>query len=139
MFGQFQRQQQAYAVLLLDVDFFKKVNDSFGHETGDHVLQSVASLVATAVRSTDFVARFGGEEFIVLLPATEQDGAVLLAGKIRQSIENENIIQDYPITASIGVSVVLVSDQDGNDAIRRADQALYQAKKQGRNRVVSDA
>ncbi|WP_252362254.1 GGDEF domain-containing protein [Acinetobacter cumulans] len=139
LFGQFQRQQQAYAVLLLDVDFFKKVNDSFGHETGDHVLQSVASLVATAVRSTDFVARFGGEEFIVLLPATEQDGAVLLAGKIRQSIENENIIQDYPITASIGVSVVLVSDQDGNDAIRRADQALYQAKKQGRNRVVSDA
>lgn len=139
LFGQFQRQQQAYAVLLLDVDFFKKVNDSFGHETGDHVLQSVASLVATAVRSTDFVARFGGEEFIVLLPATEQDGAVLLAEKIRQSIENENIIQDYPITASIGVSVVLVSDQDGNDAIRRADQALYQAKKQGRNRVVSDA
>lgn len=138
LFGQFQRNDLAYAVLLMDVDFFKKVNDSFGHEIGDHVLQSVASLLATAVRSTDFVARFGGEEFIVLLPATTLDGAVLLAEKIRQSIENESIIQNHQITASIGVSWALASDQDANEAIRRADQCLYTAKKQGRNQVVSE-
>lgn len=137
LFEQFQRQQQPYAILLMDVDFFKKVNDSFGHEMGDHVLQSVASLLAAEVRSTDFVARFGGEEFIVLLPVTALDGALLLAEKIRCRIENEKIIEHYAITVSIGVSAVLPADQTANEAIRRADQNLYRAKEQGRNRVVA--
>lgn len=138
LFEQLQRHEQHYAILLMDIDFFKQVNDSFGHDMGDHVLQSVASLLATAVRSTDFVARFGGEEFIVLLPSTALDGALAVAEKIRHSIENESIIEQHSITVSIGVSVSMQSDQDANEAIRRADKCLYAAKKQGRNRVALD-
>ncbi|MHA3103189.1 sensor domain-containing diguanylate cyclase [Acinetobacter sp. ANC 3791] len=137
LFEQMSRTQQVYAVLLMDIDFFKKVNDTYGHEVGDHVLQRVAELLPSAIRTTDFVARFGGEEFVVLLPATVLDEAVLVAEKIRQTIAQENIIENHPITASIGVSVALQQDAEVNDTIRRADKCLYIAKEQGRNQVVA--
>lgn len=137
LFTQMSRTQQTYAVLLMDIDFFKKVNDTFGHETGDQVLQRVAEILPTALRITDFVARLGGEEFIALLPATSLDGAAILAEKIRSTIEQEQIIVNHAISLSIGVSVVLLDDTDMNDAIRRADKNLYMAKQQGRNRVIS--
>ena len=137
LFTQMSRTQQTYAVLLMDIDFFKKVNDTFGHETGDQVLQRVAEILPTALRITDFVARLGGEEFIALLPVTSLDGAAVLAEKIRSTIEQEQIIVNHAISLSIGVSVVQLDDTDMNDAIRRADKNLYMAKQQGRNRVIS--
>lgn len=137
LFEQMSRTHQVYAVLLMDIDFFKKVNDTYGHEVGDHVLQCVAELLPSAIRTTDFVARFGGEEFVVLLPATALDQAVLVAEKIRQTIAQETIIENHPITASIGVSIATQQDAEVNDTIRRADKCLYIAKEQGRNRVVS--
>ncbi|WP_111894796.1 sensor domain-containing diguanylate cyclase [Acinetobacter sp. MB5] len=137
LFEQLHRSQQVYAVLLMDIDFFKKVNDTFGHEMGDYVLQSVAKLLPTALRTTDFVARFGGEEFVVLLPDTSLKGAVVLAEKIRQVIADAVIIDHHPITMSIGVTVASLEDVDVNTAIRRADKNLYSAKEQGRNCVVS--
>ncbi|PVZ90341.1 hypothetical protein C9426_02910 [Serratia sp. S1B] len=137
LFEQMSRTQQVYAVLLMDIDFFKKVNDTYGHEVGDHVLQRVAELLPSAIRTTDFVARFGGEEFVVLLPATVLDEAVLVAEKIRQTIAQESIIENHPITVSIGVSVALQQDAEVNDTIRRADKCLYIAKEQGRNQVVA--
>lgn len=136
LFEQLQRTQQIYTVLLMDIDFFKKVNDSYGHEVGDLVLQSVAKLLPSVLRSTDFVARFGGEEFLVLLPETPLAGAVTLAEKIRLTVADTVIIENHPITLSIGVSEVQLRDRDVHDAVRRADQALYAAKAQGRNRVV---
>lgn len=137
LFTQMSRTEQTYAVLLMDIDFFKKVNDSFGHEVGDQVLQRVAEILPTTLRITDFVARLGGEEFIALLPATTLEGAMLLAEKIRSTIEQETIVDNHPVSLSIGVSLVQLDDADMNDAIRRADQCLYRAKQQGRNRVVS--
>lgn len=137
LFEQLSRTHQIYAVLLMDIDFFKKVNDTFGHEVGDQVLQRVAALLPSAIRSTDFVARFGGEEFVVLLPATALDEAVSVAEKIRQTIAQETIIENHPITVSIGVSVALQQDAEVNDTIRRADKCLYIAKEQGRNQVVA--
>lgn len=137
LFTQMSRTEQTYAVLLMDIDFFKKVNDSFGHEVGDQVLQRVAEILPTSLRITDFVARLGGEEFIALLPATTLEGAMYLAEKIRSAIEQESIIDNHPVSLSIGVSLAQVDDIDMNDAIRRADQCLYRAKQQGRNRVIS--
>lgn len=137
LFTQTSRTEQTYAVLLMDIDFFKKVNDSFGHEVGDQVLQRVAEILPTTLRITDFVARLGGEEFIALLPATTLEGAMHLAEKIRSTIEQESIIDNHPVSLSIGVSLAQVDDADMNDAIRRADQCLYRAKQQGRNRVIS--
>ncbi|MEB3755060.1 diguanylate cyclase [Acinetobacter sp. MD2(2019)] len=137
LYQQWQRYQQAYTILLMDIDFFKKINDSYGHEVGDKVLQEVAKLIPMALRKTDFVARFGGEEFLVLLPATELDGAVILAERVRELIAHSTILVQQPITMSIGVSEVQAQDVSTDDVIRHADQCLYTAKKQGRNRVVA--
>ena len=136
LYSQFMRSQLSYAILLMDVDFFKKVNDNFGHDVGDHVLQRIAGILQSTVRETDFVARFGGEEFIVLLPATDLVGARVLAEKIRFAIAEAVILTEAQITVSIGVSQVQLADVDVHVALKRADQALYQAKQQGRNRVI---
>jgi diguanylate cyclase len=112
------------------------VNDQYGHEVGDFVLKSVAQQLSSTVRESDFVARYGGEEFVVLLPATSLEGAVALAENLRQAVENAPILDHHPISISIGVSVVQAGDSDAQDAMRRADKYLYQAKAQGRNRVI---
>ena len=114
----------------------KKVNDQYGHEVGDFVLKSVAQQLSSTVRESDFVARYGGEEFVVLLPATSLEGAVALAENLRQAVENAPILDHHRISISIGVSVVQAGDSDAQAAMRRADQYLYQAKAQGRNRVI---
>ena len=136
LFGQFQRNAQSYSVLLMDVDFFKQVNDQFGHEVGDQVLQKVAATITEHVRETDFVARFGGEEFMVVAPQTDLEGAGVLADKVRVAIAQAELLEQRPVTVSIGVSEVLTDDQDIQAAIRRADAGLYQAKTYGRNQVV---
>ncbi|ANF81298.1 hypothetical protein A3K93_03190 [Acinetobacter sp. NCu2D-2] len=136
LFAQFKRHQQSYSVLMLDIDYFKKVNDKFGHEMGDHVLHQTAEIINQSVRSTDFVARLGGEEFIIILPSTTAKAAFNIAEKIRHQVAQATIISDYVLTLSIGVSEVVNMDELANAAVRRADQALYMAKAQGRNQVV---
>ena len=137
LYAQFTRSHVGYAVLLLDVDYFKKVNDQYGHEVGDRVLKGVAQVLSSNIRESDFVARYGGEEFVVLLPTTTLEGAMVLAENLRQTVEQAPILDQHPISISIGVSVVQVTDSDAQTAMRRADQHLYQAKAQGRNRVVA--
>lgn len=137
LYAQFTRSHVGYAVLLLDVDYFKKVNDQYGHEVGDRVLKGVAQVLSSNIRESDFVARYGGEEFVVLLPTTTLEGAIVLAENLRQTVEQAPILDQHPISISIGVSVVQVTDSDAQTAMRRADQHLYQAKAQGRNRVVA--
>ncbi len=128
-------------VLMVDLDYFKRVNDKYGHPMGDLVLQQVAARLAANVRSTDVLARIGGEEFIVLMPITERAGALHLAEKIRAAIGGQPL--DLPgglqvaMTTSLGVTGVQAQQQAPlNSLYTAADQALYSAKAQGRNQVV---
>lgn len=129
-----QRFRHPLAVLLLDLDHFKAVNDRYGHPVGDEVLKQFAEILRTNIRASDVVGRWGGEEFLIISPHLALDNAVQLAEKLRQAIELARFGQDIRITASIGVAAFTVSDQVG-ELLERADQALYLAKAGGRNRV----
>lgn len=131
------RHQRPVSVLSLDIDFFKRINDSYGHDVGDTVLQTLAHTLAERARQSDLVARFGGEEFLLLLPDTDLQGAQAMAEALRQSVANMPMGTAGHITISIGVSSWRPdAPQDGlNETIKRSDEALYQAKQSGRNRV----
>lgn len=126
------------SLALIDIDHFKKVNDSYGHAAGDEVLKKFAEICRRTFRQIDFIGRFGGEEFLGVLPDTGMDDACAIAERLRLQTENENI--DLPksgirITVSIGVSEVNDVDMSLEQAISRADAALYRAKDNGRNRI----
>jgi diguanylate cyclase (GGDEF)-like protein len=132
------RQGKPYSVLFVDLDHFKKINDTYGHEAGDTVLRSVASVLASSVRQSDAVGRIGGEEFSVFLPDTDRHGAFRLAEQLRQNIEQLRPQSGeicIPVTASIGIATSDHSDMSMAVIQRKADQAMYVAKQQGRNRV----
>ncbi|MDO8455128.1 MAG: diguanylate cyclase, partial [Sulfurimonas sp.] len=122
------------SLIMLDIDFFKKVNDTYGHNTGDKVLVQVSHALLKTLRNIDIVCRWGGEEFVVLLPAASLENAYSLAQNIKTYIEELEIDVVGHITASFGVAQVLESD-DMQSVIDRADKALYLAKKSGRNCV----
>ena len=131
------------SVLLLDIDHFKKVNDTYGHHAGDEVLVRIAQLLKGMARLGDTVARFGGEEFSVLLPETKRLGAAVMAQRIRAVIEKEEIIvegRQIPVTVSIGVATLAAEEVESIDQLLNiADRRLYLAKNNGRNRIcVSD-
>jgi diguanylate cyclase (GGDEF)-like protein len=135
-----QRYNLAFSLLLIDVDHFKKINDNYGHNIGDEVIIFMTKIVTSNLRHADCFGRFGGEEFVVLLPETNMDEAIVVAERIRENISNQSITfedQQISITISIGVSSYDVGDKSIDSIIQRADQALYQAKNQGRNRVVA--
>jgi len=121
--------------VLLDLDRFKEVNDRHGHEIGDRALALVGSIIASTIRASDFAARFGGEEFLVLLPDTDRDAALLVAEKLRSEIEHAELVGVGPITASLGLAVLPTDAGEPDDLLRKADRALYAAKESGRNRV----
>lgn len=131
------RTAQGFAVLLLDADHFKLVNDTYGHPTGDAVLQQMAHLLTEHTRAVDFVARYGGEEFVVLLPHTaDGEGALAAAEKIRTAIAEARFPGPGRMTVSVGVSTWQAADGDAAVLVQRADAALYEAKAGGRNRAV---
>lgn len=134
-FLRLKRTGSPYALLLMDIDHFKKINDTYGHETGDHALKQLATTLDENVRATDFVARFGGEEFLILLPDTTVDGAMTSAEKIRKSVAERSFPALRQMTVSVGVSIARADDRNEDDAVRRADAALYRAKDEGRNTV----
>jgi diguanylate cyclase (GGDEF)-like protein len=132
------RYHRNMAMLMVDIDHFKKINDVHGHAAGDDAIKSVARLVSQSIRTTDKAARFGGEEFVVLLREIDSDTAVMLADRMRTSIEAAAVQYGeakIPITVSIGVALFADTDRDVQDVIERADQGLYVAKKTGRNRT----
>ncbi len=131
------------SLLMLDIDHFKQFNDRFGHMIGDKVLRFVATLLKKNVKGSDSVSRFGGEEFAILLPETDYDGAMAVAENIRERLAKQTLsdsaekIQLGTITISIGVACYQYGE-NAEELIRRADACMYEAKKQGRNRVIGE-
>jgi diguanylate cyclase (GGDEF)-like protein len=119
---------------MYDIDYFKHVNDTFGHDVGDSVLQALTALVRKTVRTSDVVARWGGEEFLVLMPQSDLSGAKSMAEKLRQTVAQYHFEKAGGITASFGVTT-LVPQDDSNSLLKRVDDALYLAKQRGRDRV----
>ncbi|MDD5373402.1 MAG: diguanylate cyclase [Sulfurimonas sp.] len=122
------------SLIIIDIDYFKKINDAYGHNVGDEVLVKISQELQKTLRNIDIVCRWGGEEFVILLPATDIDNALFLAEKLRVHIEELNIDKIGRVTASFGVTRV-VKDDDLRSIIERADKALYEAKASGRNCV----
>jgi diguanylate cyclase (GGDEF)-like protein len=131
------RKKSGLSLIVMDIDFFKRINDQYGHAVGDLVLRQVAKAIEESIRSSDALYRYGGEEFVVVLNGTDQSGARLLADRIRENIESLSIdaLKDLQVTLSLGVS--MMNDGDTTESLfKRADEALYVAKNQGRNQVV---
>ncbi|MBR8831796.1 MAG: Response regulator PleD [Chroococcopsis gigantea SAG 12.99] len=134
------RYERRFSLLMIDVDFFKSINDNYGHDIGDKVLIEVAETINNGTRKVDILGRFGGEEFVVLLPEAGLPEAVGVAEKIKESVSEIRLpaLRDKnEITVSIGVASYEKSDHQLEEIIKRADRSLYYAKNQGRNRVVT--
>jgi len=133
------RSGKRFSIIMGDIDHFKEINDLFGHDTGDIILENLADIMKKSLRSQDIISRWGGEEFLILLPETPLAGAQCVAEKLRQKImEHVHQIRDmeFNVTITFGVSEVK-SDFDTEICIKRADNALYQGKENGRNRVMA--
>jgi diguanylate cyclase (GGDEF)-like protein len=139
-FERFKRYSHPLSILIIDVDYFKKVNDTYGHNAGDEVLRHLAQHAQTTLRKIDIVARYGGEEFVAILPDTDQSGALTAAERLRVAISSTSVrFGEDEICITISGGIVTISREFSGDVeslIRFADQALYQAKAQGRNRIV---
>ncbi|MDR4499481.1 MAG: diguanylate cyclase [Candidatus Scalindua sp.] len=134
------RRNKNLSLIMFDLDFFKKINDNFGHAAGDEILYTVASILRSISRTLDVACRYGGEEFVLMLPGTNRDNAVKIADKIRKSIESHEFYlgenkTHYNVTASFGVTEYHDGHETGEKFLIRTDQGLYQAKNKGRNRV----
>ena len=132
------RTRQGFALVIFDLDHFKQVNDTYGHAVGDAVLRHAANLIGAKLRDQDVLGRYGGEEFVVILPMTTREGARGAAERMRRQFEEAPLDQDgqqIAVTASFGVAVVTDPGETAEDIYRRADEALYRAKANGRNRV----
>ncbi len=131
------RYKEPLALMMLDIDNFKRINDEYGHDVGDLVLKKLAQVIKGSIRSSDVPARFGGEEFIVLLPRTDEKGAVMVAERIRNNFRNSRVQvngKDVRTTVSIGVALY-EHGEDLDSLIKKADKALYEAKRKGKDRV----
>lgn len=138
--ARYQRNGQALCLAVIDVDFFKRINDNYGHQAGDKVLRLIAQTLQKQLRATDFIGRYGGEEFVVLLPDTPLDAAVKVVEKLGAKVAATPFHfrkQPVQITVSIGIASIKAEDSQ-TTLFERADKAMYLAKEQGRNRVVSE-
>ncbi len=139
----FQDEAQSFSLILIDIDHFKKFNDTHGHAIGDKVLKYVAKVMKSCLKNNDMLARYGGEEFVLLLPNVDYASAIAIGDRVREKVSSVKLIDNEEgkdlgyVTISMGVAVV--SEQDDDESIvKRADRALYLAKENGRNRVVGE-
>ncbi|MDA3852042.1 MAG: diguanylate cyclase [Spirochaetaceae bacterium] len=131
----FKRYDTSYSVIMIDIDYFKRVNDDFGHQAGDRVLSMMSEVLKTQIRSSDIVGRYGGEEFLIILPEIDQNGAFQVAEKLREMVEQTDFSIDRSVTISCGVAQKKSPEVSPEELVNQADRLLYQAKNQGRNRV----
>jgi two-component system cell cycle response regulator len=132
------------ATLVIDIDYFKAINDSHGHDAGDDVLRDFALRIKRSIRGIDLACRYGGEEFVIVMPETDMTVAAMVAERLRRRIAAEPFAiaqgsRRIPVTISIGIAGLRDKDDTPANLLKRADQALYRAKRDGRNRVVPDA
>lgn len=144
LFEQARGETKPMSVLVLDIDRFKTVNDTYGHDAGDEVLRAFAKRVRSCIRGEDVLVRFGGEEMVIVAPETSDDVAALVAERIRHKVESAPFVigrgaQQIPVTVSIGLAHLSAEDETPADLLKRADEALYRAKSSGRNRVIRSA
>jgi len=135
----FQRYGHFFSMILFDIDHFKMVNDKYGHWAGDKCLKEIIKRIKPILRETDFIARWGGDEFIIIFPGTDHENAAAVAERIRKLIQNTRFIyhkQEIALTVSIGVSEIQQNDSSQEHLFNRVDKAMYKAKKKGRNMVV---
>lgn len=134
------RYHHVFSVLLLDIDHFKRINDSYGHMFGDQVIKAVVQRVTHILRRADYFGRFGGEEFVILLPETNLEQALIVAQRILETTASTAFHlreETISVSVSIGVTTYRAEDENLNALLERADEALYQAKQQGRNRAIT--
>jgi two-component system cell cycle response regulator len=129
---------------VLDIDYFKSVNDTHGHDAGDDVLREFATRIKKSIRGIDLACRLGGEEFVIVMPETDMAVATIVAERLRRRIASEPFpiaqgTKTLDVTISIGLATLDSADDNAATILKRADQALYRAKRDGRNRVVADA
>jgi len=135
----FQRYRQYFSMLLFDVDHFKLINDRYGHWAGDRCLKEIIKRLKPILRETDFIGRWGGDEFLVLFPGTDIESAAAVAERLRKLIENTRFVyhkQEISFTVSVGVTEIQEGDQSQEVVFNRVDKAMYNAKKAGRNMVA---
>ncbi len=135
----FQRYRQFFSILLFDIDNFKAINDQYGHWAGDRCLKEIIKRVRAILRETDFIARWGGDEFVLIFPGTDLESAGAVAERLRKLIQNTRFVyhkQEISLTVSCGVTEIADSDQNQETIFNRVDKAMYKAKKNGRNRVT---
>jgi two-component system cell cycle response regulator len=130
--------------LVMDIDHFKAINDTHGHDSGDEVLKEFASRIGANVRGVDLACRYGGEEFVIVMPDTDVKVACTVAERLRQNVENKpfplsRVSEGIRVTVSIGIASSTSSEDSSEEILHRADQALYRAKREGRNRVITEA
>ena len=143
MFARYRASKRPITVLAFDIDFFKKINDTYGHDAGDVVLKEIVTRITQNVRPHDLVTRMGGEEFSVIMPEADLPTAINIGERIREKISATPVVitgnQSIPVTTSVGVAATRYEQEDNiTPALKRADEALYRAKQNGRNRVESD-
>jgi two-component system cell cycle response regulator len=131
-------------VMVIDIDYFKAINDSHGHDAGDDVLRDFALRIKRSIRGIDLACRYGGEEFVLVMPETDMAVAAMVAERLRRRIAAEPFAiqqgaRSIPVTISIGIAALRDKADTAAAVLKRADQALYRAKRDGRNRVVPDA
>ena len=134
LFRSVERYDRSLSIVLLDIDHFKRVNDTYGHDTGDFVLKEITELIRENARISDILARYGGEEFVIILPETDVEGASKQIERMREIIEKTSFDGAGNLTISAGITSYREGDSC-KSMITRADKALYLAKEEGRNRV----
>jgi len=134
-FDMHKRTEAPLSMILCDIDHFKRINDKYGHLTGDSILQEIGSTLRATMRRTDICGRWGGEEFLIICPATSLEGAIVIIGKLQDALNHRYLTNDIKVTLSYGVAAS-VSDKDAEHQLRRADDALYEAKRRGRDCYV---
>jgi two-component system cell cycle response regulator len=132
------------SVLVIDIDYFKAINDGYGHDAGDDVLREFALRIRKVIRNIDLACRYGGEEFVIVMPETDMAVATIVAERLRRRIATEPFViqqgaRSLDVTISIGIAALSDAGDNAAAILKRADQALYRAKRDGRNRVVPDA
>ena len=135
------RYDRPLALMMFDIDHFKKCNDTYGHRAGDHVLRHMADLVRQRARKVDVIARYGGEEFAVVLPEIDLAGAAQFGESLRKMVEDEEFVFEgrrIPLAVSVGVADLDPAIASADDLIKKADARLYRAKQNGRNRIIAD-